>query len=124
MNKTIRFFYYFLLQLFDPIKTIKGAIGLKKYLFDYLRYKKLLNKKKISLLDAYPQIHDNTKGTCIDSHYFYANGWAMRRILAQNPVRHVDIGSQTMYVNLLSAVIPVEFIDYRPLDVEIEGLTT
>jgi len=43
--------------------------------------------------------------------------------VAQRPAQHVDIGSQTMFVNLLSAVLPVTFMDYRPLEVDIEGLT-
>lgn len=47
----------------------------------------------------------------------------MRRILSQRPKQHVDIGSQVMFVNLLSAVVPVTFVDYRPLDVHVEGLT-
>ncbi len=46
----------------------------------------------------------------------------MRRIVARRPSRHVDVGSQVAFVNLLSAVVPVTFVDYRPLDVRIEGL--
>ena len=40
----------------------------------------------------------------------------MRRIVTQRPAQHVDIGSQTMFVNLLSAILPVTFVDYRPLE--------
>jgi len=47
----------------------------------------------------------------------------MRRIFAQHPARHVDIGSQTMFVNLLSAVLPVTFVDYRPIETGMDGLT-
>jgi SAM-dependent methyltransferase len=47
----------------------------------------------------------------------------MRRIVAQRPGEHVDIGSQAMFVNLLSAVLPVTFVDYRPLEARMEGLT-
>jgi len=47
----------------------------------------------------------------------------MRRIVAQNPSKHVDVGSHTMFVNLLNVVVPVTFVDYRPLDAEVQGLT-
>jgi hypothetical protein len=56
----------------------------------------------LRLADAYPQLHDRTGTTGIDAHYFYINGWAMRRIVAQRPAQHVDIGSETMFVNLLA----------------------
>jgi predicted SAM-dependent methyltransferase len=72
--------------------------------------------------DSWPQLHDRTSKTPFDSHYFWMGGWAMRRILSQRPSRHVDVGSQVMFINLLSAVIPVTFIDYRPLEIQIEGL--
>jgi hypothetical protein len=78
----------------------------------------------LQIIDASPQLHDRVTKTRVDPHYFYINGWAMRRILSQRPRHHVDIGSQTMFVNLLSAIIPVTFVDYRPLDASMEGLTS
>jgi hypothetical protein len=77
----------------------------------------------LHLVNACPQLHDRTSSTGVDAHYFYANGWAMRRIVSQQPTHHVDIGSQTMFVNLLSSILPVEFYDYRPLEAKMEGLT-
>ena len=74
------------------------------------------------LLDLYPQVHDRRAFTAIDAHYFYANGWAMRRITAARPRVHVDIASQAMFVNLLAATLPVVFVDYRPLERTIQGL--
>jgi len=53
---------------------------------------------------------------------FYVNGWAMRRVVAQRPARHVDLGSQIIFPNLLGAVIPVVFVAYRPLHANLSGL--
>ena len=78
--------------------------------------------EKLSLKDAYPQVHDRTQKTPFDAHYFYFSGWAMLRILQNHPVAHVDIGSAVFFSNLLSAVLPVIFIDYRPLEVDVDGL--
>jgi SAM-dependent methyltransferase len=35
---------------------------------------------------------------------------------------HVDVGSQVIFANLLAAVIPVVFLDYRPLKAKLPGL--
>jgi SAM-dependent methyltransferase len=72
--------------------------------------------------DFHPQLHDRTPTTLIDAHYFYVNGWAMRRIVAQWPALHVDIGSQTIFANLLGGVMPVVFVDYRALVARLSGL--
>jgi hypothetical protein len=46
----------------------------------------------------------------------------MRRIVARAPRLHVDVGSQTTFNCLLAAVVPVVFVDYRPLMSRISGL--
>lgn len=74
------------------------------------------------LRDAYPALHERHRAHELDAHYFYVNAWAMRRILADPPGRHVDIGSQTILSALLSAVIPVTYLEYRPLQVSLSGL--
>ena len=48
---------------------------------------------------------------------------AMRRIVPTRPRLHVDIGSQIIFANLLAGVIPVVFVDYRPLNAKLSGLT-
>jgi hypothetical protein len=68
-------------------------------------------------------LHDHGAVHEVDAHYFYLGAWAIRRILAAAPTRHVDIGSLLDFVSALSASIPVTFVDYRPLDVTVPGLT-
>jgi len=103
--------------------TLKGLSRYPRYAADWRHYRSLPGAEKISFLEAFPQLHDQSATSAIDAHYFYTNGWAMRRIIKQMPAQHVDIGSQTMFVNLLSAVLPVTFVDYRPLEACIDGLT-
>lgn len=112
-----------LLPILDPIKAVKGGLAYPRFFADWRNYLTLPGAELIRFADVYPQLHDRTSTTAIDAHYFYTNGWAMRRIVAQLPAQHVDIASQTMFVNLLSAVLSVTFVDYRPLEVGMNGLT-
>ena len=122
MSQSLRTVYHWIVQFLDPIRALRTPHSLIWYMQDWQSYASLPDAEPIRFIDSYPQLHDRTGTTGIDAHYFYTNGWAMRRIVAQQPVHHVDIGSQTMFVNLLSAVLPVTFVDYRPLEANIEGL--
>ncbi len=106
----------------DPVRFLRGFTGLAWYLADWRAYSRLPGAETIHLVDTDPRVHDRRSHTSVDTHYHYVNGWAMRRIVAQEPTRHVDIGSQTMFVNLLSAVVPLVFVDYRPLLAHLAGL--
>lgn len=123
MKRLVKWFYNLLTPIFDPIKAIRGIVSYPRYMIEWWLYAKLPGAEPLHLANAYPQLHDRISTTGIDRHYFYVNGWAMRRIVAQQPVEHVDIGSQIMFVNLLSAILPVTFIDYRPLCERMNGLT-
>lgn len=100
----------------------KKIIRYYSYFLDLCKYSRMPDAEPIKRSDLNPQIHDRTKTTGIDPHYFFANGWAMRRIYASNPKLHVDVGSQVILVNLLGAVVPVIFLDYRPLQASLTGL--
>lgn len=75
------------------------------------------------MVDAYPCLLDRSVSTPFDPHYYYVNAWAMRRILADRPERHLDVGSLAMFSSLLSAILPVTFADYRPLRTTLSGLS-
>jgi SAM-dependent methyltransferase len=106
----------------DPVMVARGIAGYGWFFADWRRYARLSGKDRLRLTDAYPQLHDRTSTSPIDPHYFYSNGWAMRRIVAGRPRLHVDVASQSMFANLLGAVLPVVFVDYRPLEARIDGL--
>jgi SAM-dependent methyltransferase len=74
--------------------------------------------------DDYPQLHDRTPGSPFDPHYTYQDAWAARCVGEFGPDEHVDVGSRITFVLGLAAFVPVTFIDLRPLDVQIPGLTS
>jgi SAM-dependent methyltransferase len=121
-NRILRCLQRWVTQVCDPVRLLRGLQGLRWFLADWRTYARLPGAEKISWIDTWPQVHDRTGTTAFDAHYYYANGWAARRILARPPGRHVDVGSLAVFANLLSAVVPVIFVDYRPLQARLSGL--
>jgi hypothetical protein len=122
LNPSARWVCGWFAQVADPFFVAKGIRGYLRYFLDWYRYAHLDNAERISLRDTYPQVHDRHAAHEIDPHYFFANGWALRRILAVMPRRHVDVASQIIFPNLLAGVMPVVFVDYRPLAAKLTGL--
>jgi SAM-dependent methyltransferase len=57
-------------------------------------------------------------------HYFHQDLWAARRIYAQRPPHHVDVGSRIDgFVAHVLAFMPVTVVDIRALHSDVEGLT-
>ena len=121
--KLLRGLYLYLIQIADPIRILRGFREYLSYFISWQQYSSLPGAEPIHVIDTYPQLHDRTITTPFDAHYFYVNGWAMRKILMNKPTTHVDIASQIILSNLLSAVIPTTFLDYRPLEVNLDGLS-
>jgi hypothetical protein len=111
-------------QFVDPKKLVCAIFALRWYLRDYRKYRTLSGAESTTLSELEPKLHDYTANTPFDSHYFWMSGWAIRRILSTAPSSHVDVGSHNLFVNLLSAVVPTLFIDYRPLFVSLSGLSS
>lgn len=106
----------------NPRVFRKGLAGYIWYLSDWRRYSRLSGSEALRWIDSMPQVHDRTATTPFDAHYFYLNAWAMRRIVALAPPSHMDIGSAVTFVSLLAAVVPVCFVDYRPLPARCAGM--
>lgn len=92
-------------------------------------FKQLLNeekrtKKRFSLNEEnlYPCLSDNTAQTGFDRHYVYHPAWATRIIIQNKPSKHIDISSTLHFCSTLSAILPVEFYDYRPAKLELSNL--
>jgi SAM-dependent methyltransferase len=121
-SKAVRTVLNWMPQVADPVRAVSGICAYPRFVVDWFRYSRLPNAQRIRLADALPQLHDRTVTTPIDAHYFYVNGWAMRRIVSTQPQLHVDAGSQVIFANLLAGVVPVVFLDYRPLQAKLAGL--
>jgi hypothetical protein len=59
-----------------------------------------------------------------DKPYIMHTGWAARILAACPPEKHVDISSLLYFNTLVSAFIPIDSYDYRPLDIPLSGLRT
>jgi hypothetical protein len=98
--------------------------------FQYPKFFSQLNKYKsrssenIPWNSINPQFEDATKETPFDAHYFYQSAWCARKIAFHNPKHHVDVASQINLIAPLSAFVEVEFIDFRPLNVNLNNLTS
>src|SRR5437867_2225401 len=106
----------------DIRKALSASQGYCRFIQSWWRYARLLDAEPLRLADVYPCLFDWTSSTEFDHHYVYLNAWAFRKIRAASPAVHVDVGSQVSFVTTLSAVLPVIFIDRRPLQVAVTGL--
>ena len=73
--------------------------------------------------DRLPCLDDRTQGTGFDRHYVYHTAWAMRVLARVRPAEHVDIASSLYFAALASAFVPVRYFEYRPVDLQLTGLT-
>jgi hypothetical protein len=69
-----------------------------------------------------PYLSDRAGVTPIDRHYTYHPAWAARVLARTRPEKHVDISSIVSFSTIISAFVPVEFYDFRPAPIEIDGL--
>ena len=67
---------------------------------------------------------EDTATTAFDAHYVYHTAWAARILAKERPALHVDISSDLRFVTLVSAFVPIEFYDYRPVEMSLSGLTS
>lgn len=57
-----------------------------------------------------------------DRHYIYHTAWAARVLARLRPKKHVDISSLTYFNTLVSAFVPIDFYDYRPVYIGLADL--
>lgn len=98
-------------------KVLSGLSKYPKYIWDLYKYSRTDGAEPIRLRDTYPCLFDKSGGTSVDSHYFYQDVWAFKRIYSLKPPLHVDVGSNVNFVGLLTAITKVHFVDIRPLNV-------
>src|SRR3954453_18763774 len=91
---------------------------------DLAEYRSMPGGELARDVDLFPQLGDWRIVHELDAHYFHQDTWAANRIAEARPERHVDIGSRIDLVGFLTAVTNVTFVDIRPLQVDIERLTT
>ncbi|CAD6491644.1 MAG: hypothetical protein FFODKBPE_00185 [Candidatus Argoarchaeum ethanivorans] len=113
--------YRWVNPLVDPFKLIGAVPRYIGFFRDWVKYSMLNGAETIKILDTYPCIHDKTQTTSFDSHYFYQNIWAFKKIYESKVDHHVDVGSHIDFVGFLTAIAKVTFIDIRPLVAKLEN---
>jgi SAM-dependent methyltransferase len=95
------------------------------YMPRYIRHWRLFESQsglRLKLADSHPCLLDWITQTPFDPHTFYQAAWLARKLAPTPPLEHVDIGSDIRMINVLSAFVPTEFLDYRPLQATLSGL--
>lgn len=115
------FVHRWILPFGDP-RQLASLAFLPKFFFELKRYRSLATRDTVAWHDAHPCLSDRISHTPFDPHYFYQGAWLARRLSHLKPALHVDVGSSVAMVSVLSAGIPMVFLDYRPLAVSLSGL--
>ena len=121
MKKFKKLVFIWLSQIIDLSKLKKGIPNFFKYFRDWKKYSRMEGAEPIKFIDTNPCIHDKTKTTYFDYHYFYQDIWAFKRIYESKCKHHVDVGSRIDFVGFLTAITKVTFIDIRPLIANLEN---
>lgn len=104
------------------IQAVRSFAGIPGFALDWIRYRRLGGAERLRLRDVDPRLSDSSSTSPYDSHYLQQAIWAAERIFAGDPPGHVDVGSQLMFSGMLSARLPVTFVDLRPLELRIAQL--
>jgi hypothetical protein len=117
---------------FNLIKNWLGLLGdsrkilslryLPGFFEDWRTYKRLSGSERLQKSESFPCLSDRTTHTPFDPHYFFQSVWLSRRLANILPETHIDIGSSIAMVAVVSAYVPTIFIDYRPLNVNIDNM--
>ena len=108
------------LALLSP-RPLVGLLYLPRYFKQFAAYKRLEKDGQLRLADTYPCLTDAVVQTPFDPHYFYQGAWIARRLVDSRPEMHVDVGSSVLSMSVLSATVPMVFMDYRPIQVSLDG---
>jgi SAM-dependent methyltransferase len=116
-----------LIALINPVINLKlFFLGIKRY-FNFIRdlqkYRSMKGAEKIKIHQLSPRLHDKTSGAGIDDTSLYQNVWALDLIRKSGISQHIDIGSHTQFIGMLSNILPVTYIELRPFDVDLPNLT-
>jgi SAM-dependent methyltransferase len=105
-------------------RPIISLFYLPRFIGHWIRYACKAGGQKVSMLDSYPCLGDWSLRTPFDPHYFYQGAWLARKLAQSKPQWHVDVGSSVLAISVLSASTNTIFVDYRPLQAPLSGLSS
>jgi len=71
-----------------------------------------------------PLLDDRTARLGFDRHYIYHTAWAARILSRTKPARHVDVSSTLYFCAIVSAFVPVDYYEFRPVNLALDNLST
>lgn len=107
---------------FRVLRAASALPAMSRYMRDRAAYRAMPGAERLRLIDSFPQLDDRVSTSPFDAHYLYQDVWAIQRIAERSPERHVDVASRIEMPCHLTAILPVVYVDIRPLEAEIEGL--
>lgn len=97
-----------------------------EFITDFIRFKVELDQLNrgfsMEWHEKWPILHERSSTLPFSKDYIYHIGWASRILANMKPQKHVDISSFHWFSIIMSAFIPVEYYDYRPLPVNLPNL--
>ena len=85
-----------------------------RYIKEIFIFNKLYNfNKSILTKNYFPILNDYGTNHELDFHYLYHPAWALKKVFSKMPKLHVDLASKIDFSLSLAALIPVEYHDYR-----------
>lgn len=100
-------------------KRLLGLAALPSFIHGFFMLRR--SGETVRLRDLWPQLGDRVSHTPFDPHYLYQGAWLARKLAAQKPTRHWDIGSDSRLMAAISAFVPIVFSDIRPIKVNLSG---
>lgn len=109
-------------------ELLMGIIRLPRFFAEHRSFlkaqKNTAQRFSVYRKDFHLCLSDKTETTPFDPHYIYHPAWAARIVALTKPEKHIDIASSLHFSTLVSAFVPVEFYDYRPAKLTLEGLSS
>jgi SAM-dependent methyltransferase len=106
-------------------RPLIGVAYLPRYFSHWRRYGRMAApQQRPAFSESYPCLTDWVPSTPFDPHYFHQGAWLARRLREGGCAAHVDVGSSVMMASVLSAQVPMVFVDYRPLRAQLPGLVS
>lgn len=98
---------------------------LKHFSRDWKMYHQIKKNENFKIQNELfkPMIFDRTDETLIDPVYFYQNAWCARKVFENKPTQHVDVGSDSKLVGILSQFVPTTMVDIRPVNLNMSGFS-
>jgi hypothetical protein len=127
-NRGLRVAYMWL-QAFgvDPRVLGRAIRGIPQAMREYTNLRRQNGRLAApwALTFSSPNLHDRfAESGATRGHYFIQDLLVAQKIMAANPVRHVDIGSRIDgFVAHVASFRPIEVLDIRPLDLQFENIS-